>query len=86
MSPFLLQTPAAGPREEECLPDPPYFRELKIMIRENWMALRSWHLMMGQHLRISLPGDFEPTLKRLIERIMNEARRLINAKFPTLVY
>ncbi|MGO9136915.1 MAG: metallophosphoesterase family protein [Syntrophales bacterium] len=30
LRPFLLQTPAAGPREEEYSPDPPYFRELKI--------------------------------------------------------
>ncbi len=42
--------------------------------------------MMGQHLNISSPGDFEPTLKGLIERIMNEAERLIKAKLPTLVY
>jgi hypothetical protein len=30
LRPFLLQTPAAGPREEEYSPDPPYFRQLKI--------------------------------------------------------
>ena len=29
LRPFLLQKLAAGPREEQYSPDPPYFRELK---------------------------------------------------------
>ncbi|MGZ3598225.1 MAG: hypothetical protein ACXWMI_08905 [Syntrophales bacterium] len=30
LQPFLLQMPAAGAKEEEYSPDPPYFRQLKI--------------------------------------------------------
>jgi hypothetical protein len=41
---------------------------------------------MGNQLTISFPGDFEPTLKGLIEKILNEAEQPIKAKLRTLVY